>query len=413
MPSTSASTSRSLRSSYSVASTDLTAPNPWRVNSILTSINNRIAVLEGETATSVSTSSSTVTGVPPITVTNNAVALAITGPFYVNEVKELAMNLSTDFVIVGGQLQQSAVNLAKAYGFNTTNFSVTSGSFVVDSIGVNTLIAGNTFNLGTSIFAQSATGPWMGLTGGIIAMADNYTTPANTITIAATTSSWTPPSGGSTIHYQAGMTIMNWTSTSSVQITTVGAAFYSITSTSTGAGNIAYPYVAITATGGVTVSGGTSTTQVSITSTQIKMTSGSTTMITLSGTTGAITACTLQLVANGLTTTINNQTWNGYAVGLIADDGSYNTFVNSQIIGMYDDSGHANVQITSAGAPSIALTTPNSGNPYSVTWAPVFLAGNITSPAGTWTVPSYAQLFVQIKFENNGGGLKTGYIPVY
>ena len=97
----------------------------------------------------------------------------------------LSIGLSTDFVVSGGQLQQNAVNLAKAYGFNTTNFAVTGGSFVVNSIAVSTLIAGNTLNLGTSVFASSATAPYVEIGSAGLIMADNYTTPVHTIAVSS------------------------------------------------------------------------------------------------------------------------------------------------------------------------------------------------------------------------------------
>jgi hypothetical protein len=121
---------------------------------------------------------------------SNALNLSAAAPLYTTVTGQLAMNIGTDFAVDDktGQLTVGAVDLAKAYGFDPTNFQVLpgpTGKFTMKALAVNQLIAGNALFLGDTIFAVQGGGQ-MVLTGNPapgIALADNQANPLNTVTI--------------------------------------------------------------------------------------------------------------------------------------------------------------------------------------------------------------------------------------
>jgi hypothetical protein len=144
----------------------------------------------------------------------------------------VSQKLSTDFVVSGGVLQQNAVNLAKSYGFNTTNFTTSGGTgpLTVNAIGVNTLIAGNTFNLGSSVFASSTTNnsttqAYLALSSAGLVAGDNFAAPVNTAVFASTGITLTnSTSGAQAIFNSFGIKLWNGSGTAQVTIS-VGSGF--------------------------------------------------------------------------------------------------------------------------------------------------------------------------------------------
>jgi hypothetical protein len=108
------------------------------------------------------------------------------GPNYIDITNSVNIRVSSDYLVTTGPtptLTQNAVNFAKAYNFGS-EFTVTGGVFVVNAIAVNKLLAGSALFSGSATFAYSG--------GGIvtinslgIAIADNNTTPLNTVTVTA------------------------------------------------------------------------------------------------------------------------------------------------------------------------------------------------------------------------------------
>jgi hypothetical protein len=117
--------------------------------------------------------------------TSNNVVPQVAGPLYIDVPKSLNLQIASDFVVSGGVLTQNVVNLAKAINYNTTNFSTTGGALVINAVGVNQLIAGTALFLGTATFA-SIGGPEVQIGGAGITLADNYSSPQNTVTITST-----------------------------------------------------------------------------------------------------------------------------------------------------------------------------------------------------------------------------------
>lgn len=110
----------------------------------------------------------------------------VAGPNYIDITNSVNIRIASDFVVTTGPtptLTQQAVDFAKAYHFGS-EFTVSGGVFVVNAIAVNKLLAGSALFSGTATFAYSG--------GGIvtinslgIAIADNNTTPLNTVTVTA------------------------------------------------------------------------------------------------------------------------------------------------------------------------------------------------------------------------------------
>lgn len=240
----------------------------------------------------------------------------------------LLLNLSTDFVVPtsgpnAGKITQNAVNLANAYGFNTTNFTTGGGtSLAVNSIAVSTLIAGNTFNLGTSVFASSTTGAYLAMGSTGLVMADSFTTPLNSIAISSfglslaqynsshgTWSAGTNYSAGSIVSFQN----FNYISLISGNIgntPTVVSADWQLVGLSITANGI----------GIYGVSG-----SLTATSAGIAITNG-TASVLVAAAGVAITNGTLTCTANSTTTTINNNSFGPYsAAGLVSFAGSGTT----------------------------------------------------------------------------------------
>ena len=108
------------------------------------------------------------------------------GPLYVDLYNSLNVHASTDFVVSGGVLTQNAVDLAKAYGFNTGDFQISSGAFIINAVAVNKLIAGTALFTGTATFAYTASGAFVQVGSAGAIFGDNFTTPSATVAIAST-----------------------------------------------------------------------------------------------------------------------------------------------------------------------------------------------------------------------------------
>jgi hypothetical protein len=116
----------------------------------------------------------------------------VQGPLY-SDINGLNVNMGSDFVVQNGAITQAAVDLAKAYNFDPTNFKNgnTNGQpLAVNQIAVNSLIAGTALFAGDVIFAYSPVAGNPSADGGKvlinsygIAIADNYRNPQYTMAI--------------------------------------------------------------------------------------------------------------------------------------------------------------------------------------------------------------------------------------
>ena len=109
----------------------------------------------------------------------------VAAPLFANLSNQLALQTSTDFVVNSGQLTVAAVNLAKAVNFNTTDFTISAGAFLVNAIAVNKLIAGTALFTGTATFAYSGKGELQIGSAGIT-IVDSYASPQNTLAVSST-----------------------------------------------------------------------------------------------------------------------------------------------------------------------------------------------------------------------------------
>jgi len=208
----------------------------------------------------------------------------IAGPLFKDVSGNLNLSTSGDFVVSGGALTQNAVNLTKAYGFDTSIFGGGGGSsnLTINALAVNKLVAGTAFFAGTATFAYTTTGAYVQVGSAGAIFADNWSSPSSTVSIAS-----------------SGITVAK--GTNSVQVTSSGVSIAgpsgSLTATSGG--------IAITNTGvslsvtanqlqivgpsgslvanssGVTISNGTSS--VSVTSSAVTINNASLSISTLSG----------------------------------------------------------------------------------------------------------------------------------
>lgn len=248
--------------------------------------------------------------------TVQGLAISIAGPLYVDISNNLNLGISPDFVVttVAGvpTLSQQAVNLAVAYGFNTTNFTIATGSawvsgasysigdvvsygatnytslinsnvgnvpptspgdwqlnlLAINSIAVNSLIAGTALFTGTATFGYqngSTYGGKLQIGAAGLTIADNYNVPVNTLTLAST-----------------GASIANATSGASVVLSASGWAAFNAAGGSSSTG----PSLIGSGTG-ITiyqVNGSTVDPYLNLTSTGIGVNSGGNMLLTVSST---------------------------------------------------------------------------------------------------------------------------------
>jgi len=140
-----------------------------------------------------------------------SVNISSNGPLYADVNNALNVNVSADFVVSGGVLTQSAVNLGKAYNFDTTGFQFVNGKLAINEVAVNQLIAGSALFLGTTTFAVSGGGQvQIGAAG--ITLQDTISNPQHTVTIASSGVSIASPAGSVTAG-SSGISITNGTLT--------------------------------------------------------------------------------------------------------------------------------------------------------------------------------------------------------
>jgi hypothetical protein len=108
----------------------------------------------------------------------------VTGPLYLTISGQLNLQLAGDFTVSAGVLTQNTVDLAKAINFDTTNFSISGGSLVIDSIALNHLIVGTALFTGTATFAYT-TGQALQIGAAGAVLCDNYASPTCTVTVTA------------------------------------------------------------------------------------------------------------------------------------------------------------------------------------------------------------------------------------
>lgn len=283
--------------------------------------------------------------------------IKVSGPIYKDVSGNLNFSSSSDFVVSGGVLAQNAVNLAKAYGFNTTNFSTSSGNLAINQIAVNSLIAGNALFTGTTIFAVN-NGGQVTINSSGLTLANSIYLPTSTVTIA-----------------YSGVTIAN--GSNSVQATSSGIGVYG-------------PSGSLTATsGGVVISNGSSSVATTWSGVSMAYGSNSTQInyngVYIYGPSGSLTATSAGVViSNGsssLTTT---------ASSVAIANGSNSTQVNSN--GVYITGPAGTLTATNAGvviangSSSVTTTASSVSIAYGTTSTQVNANGfYIYGPSGTLT----------------------------
>lgn len=257
---------------------------------------------------------------------------------------------------------------------------------VSSQLGLNTIVD---FGSVTQVFRYGAASNFLKLGGSGIVLGDNYTTPVNTVTIAA-----------------GGITIANGTSGPSVQITGSGMGIYqSGTSTSApnvqfnasymtlsdGAGNIVFigsggtaikiyngsgvsNYVLINSSGFTAY--GNASNYVTVSSSGVTIVGGTLTSPTING--GAISGATATLNSNGITTSINNGTVAAIGSGcsVLSTDNSSSEYLGVSPFGVG--------QFTSGGVAGFILLT--YGSSHSKNMATLIL-GNFTDSITVELVP--------------------------
>lgn len=112
----------------------------------------------------------------------------ISGPLYTDVSGNLALRLAADFTVSGSPgnytLSQASVNLALAVGFDTSQFSLAGGSFLIAALGVNKLIAGDALFFGDATFTRSGGGK-VTLNSAGLALANAASSPTATVTITS------------------------------------------------------------------------------------------------------------------------------------------------------------------------------------------------------------------------------------
>ena len=265
----------------------------------------------------------------------------LAAPLYADLSNNLNFHFASDFVVAGGALTQTAVNLAKAYGFDTSIFGGGGGSsaLTINGLAVNKLLAGTALFTGTATFASSS-GPEVQIGAAGITIADNYVTPVNTVAVSS--------SGVSVSNVVSGITnaIVQVTSSGinltgkftsfsnypSVYIGSSGMTLYTVS------GNTAYPYLTVSGSG-ITIAGPSGTLLADASSVRIVNGSNSvaatSSAVTLSGATGTLTvdstsfrivsgSSSVAITSGGLTITAPSSTLNmGPAgVSIVGEDGT-------------------------------------------------------------------------------------------
>jgi hypothetical protein len=197
------------------------------------------------------------------------------------------MHIASDFVVTGGVLNQSFVNLAKSVGFDTAIFGGGGGSnLTINSLAVNKLAAGDALFAGQATFAYSGGGK-LTLNSAGLTIADKSTSPTATLTLASGSATFQNGSLNSLVATAYGVTIQDNT-----------GAFVTV------------------ASGGILVQKGAN--YVNVTGGGVAIVGGSLTSPSITG--GTISGSTMVLTANGVTTKINNSAWAGSYCGLIVQD---------------------------------------------------------------------------------------------
>lgn len=114
------------------------------------------------------------------------VQLRLGGPLYADVANNLAIQLSPHFVVgTDNKLTQAIVDLALATNFDISEFKKVGSSFLINTIAVNKLIAGDALFAGQATFAYNGGGK-VTINSLGITLADNNTTPTATVTITST-----------------------------------------------------------------------------------------------------------------------------------------------------------------------------------------------------------------------------------
>jgi hypothetical protein len=131
-----------------------------------------------------------------INATTGNIEVKVSGPNYVDISGALNTKLSADFVVDGsGNLSQNAVNLAKAYGFDTSVFSGGGGAGAIgikttwvaaQQIACSQLIAGDALFAGTATFAYTSTGAYVQVGSAGAVFGDRRGSPTTTVTVNST-----------------------------------------------------------------------------------------------------------------------------------------------------------------------------------------------------------------------------------
>jgi hypothetical protein len=134
-------------------------------------------------------------------------------------------------------------------------------------------------------------------------------------------------------------------------------------------------------------------------------------LITLNGTSGSITGCSSVLAANGITTTINNETRFGWGAGIMVDDATTTSLMASTQFAVFHDSSsfcYASIGSNGATGGILILNDSSSGDTLALSAKYLYSA---PSGGGTYAIPAVARAFLEITF-NVGTTQLTGYVPV-
>jgi hypothetical protein len=133
-------------------------------------------------------------------------------------------------------------------------------------------------------------------------------------------------------------------------------------------------------------------------------------LISLSGSTGAITGCTATLASGGLTVGLDVQSRFSQTVGLSVDDGTTSAVVGSSFVGLFKDSNSFNYAQLGVNGTAGSLILNDSAN-GGIDLQPSFQLTAI-SGTGSLTVPTVARAFLKL-IATISGTTTTFFVPMY
>jgi hypothetical protein len=239
----------------------------------------------------------------------------ISGPLFKDVQGNLNLQMSTDFVVVGGQLTQNAVNLAKAYNFSS-EFTTAGGFMSVNGIAINKLLAGSALFLGPAVFAAS-NGGQVTISSAGITLADSISSPVSTVAVAS-----------------SGVTISR--GSNSLQLTASGIS-------------ILGPSGSLTATtGGIAITNGSNS--VTVAPSGVSIVGGSLSSPTITG--GSLQ------ISNSYATTVLSSATQGLEITLTGAGRGFSVAYGSSLV--YVAVGSASAQLTVTNYPYTTAISPST-----------------------------------------------------